>query len=167
MRHLTNQVKNGQASNEDTFVGINERAVFTLDPRINKKEKVAQPKVYKTNPQFSQVATTLAGGVAIGSLNGEIRLYKEVGQNAKTALPGLGDPIRGIDMSIDGKWVVATTQTYVMLLPTECSNGKTGFERSMGQEKPHPKKLQLHVKDLAKYKIRSVNFTPASFNNFN
>lgn len=83
----------------------------------------------------------MQGGLAIGSLNGEIRLYKEVGQNAKTLLPGLGDPIRAIDMSIDGKWVIATTQTYLLLVPTMCDNGKTGFEHRMGKEKPNPKKL--------------------------
>ena len=87
------------------------------------------------------MATTFNGGLAIGSLNGEIRLYKDVGQNAKTLLPGLGDPIRGIDMSIDGKWIVATTQTYLLLIPTLCENGKTGFEHRMGKEKPNPKKL--------------------------
>jgi hypothetical protein len=38
-------------------------------------------------------------------------------------LPGLGDPIRAIDMSIDGKWILATTQTYILLICTECSNG--------------------------------------------
>ncbi len=27
--------------------------------------------------------------------------------------------------------------------------------------------LQLHVKDIAKYKINSINFTPAEFNNYN
>ena len=48
-----------------------------------------------------------------------------------------------------------------------CSNGKTGFDTRMGKEKPMPKKLQIHVKDLAKYNIRSVDFTPAKFNNFN
>lgn len=37
----------------------------------------------------------------------------------------------------------------------------------MGQEKPNPKKLQLHVKDLAKHNIRYLDFTPARFNNFN
>jgi hypothetical protein len=120
---------------------VNERAIFTFDPRINKKEKAAQSKIYKTNPEFNQVATTLDGGLAIGSLSGEIRLYKEVGQNAKTLLPGLGDPIRGIDMSIDGTWVIATTQTYLLLIPTICQNGKTGFEHRMGKEKPNPKKL--------------------------
>lgn len=47
--------------------------------------------------------------MAIGSLDGSIRLYKEVGQNAKNLLPGLGDPIRAVDMSVDGTWIVATT----------------------------------------------------------
>lgn len=167
IRHLTNKIKNGQSSTESTFVGVNEKAIFTLDPRINKKDKAAQSKIYKTNPEFNQVATTFNGGLAIGSLNGEIRLYKEVGQNAKTLLPGLGDPIRGIDMSIDGNWVIATTQTYLLLIPTLCGNGKTGFEHRMGQEKPNPKKLQIHVKDLAKYRINSIDFTTARFNNFN
>lgn len=99
------------------------------------------------------MATTIAGGLAIGSLNGEIRLYKQVGQNAKTLLPGLGEPIRALDMSVDGKWIVATTQTYILVVPTECSNGKLGFEHRMGSEKPNPKKLQIHVKDLSKYNI--------------
>lgn len=69
-------------------------------------------------------------------------------------------------MSIDGHWIVATTQTYLLLIPTLCENGKTGFEHRMGKEKPTPKKLQLHCKDIAKHKIRSIDFTPARFNNF-
>jgi len=50
MRHITNKFKNAQSTTEDTFVGINERAIYTLDTRINKKEKMAESKVYKTNP---------------------------------------------------------------------------------------------------------------------
>lgn len=70
-------------------------------------------------------------------------------------------------MSVDGKWIVATTQTYILIVPTECSNGKLGFEHRMGKEKPNPWKLQIHVKDIAKYKINSINFSPARFNNYN
>ena len=81
------------------LVGVANRAIFTMDTRLNSKIKKAQEKLYKTNPMFSQVTTTFKGGLAIGSMDGQIRLYKQVGQNAKTALPGLGDPIRGIDMS--------------------------------------------------------------------
>ena len=167
MRHITNKFKNAQSTSEQTFVGINDRAIFTIDPRINKKEKAAESKVYKTNPQFSQISTTFEGGLAIGSLSGEIRLYKQVGQNAKTLLPGLGDPIKAVDMSVDGNWIVATTQTYLLVIPTLCDNGKTGFDHRMGREKPNPLKLQVHVKDLAKYRINSLNFTPARFNNYN
>ena len=46
---------------------------------LAEQAKAVQEKIYKTNPEFNQVATTMAGGLAVGSLNGEIRLYKEVG----------------------------------------------------------------------------------------
>lgn len=68
---------------------------------------------------------------------------------------------------MDGKWVLATTQTYLLVIPTECGSGKIGFEQRMGKEKPMPKKLQIKPGDLAKYKIKSLNFTKARFNNFN
>lgn len=70
-------------------------------------------------------------------------------------------------MSSDAKWVVATTQTYLLLIPTEFGDSKNGFEHQMGKHKPTPKKLQIHCKDLAKHKIKFVDFTPAKFNNFN
>lgn len=50
LRHITNAQKNGQTTGNQTFVGLNDRAIFTLDTRIDKKEKVAQSKIYKTNP---------------------------------------------------------------------------------------------------------------------
>lgn len=70
-------------------------------------------------------------------------------------------------MSNDAKWVVATTQTYLLLIPTDFAESKSGFDNPMGKYKPTPKKLQIHCKDLAKHKIRFVDFTPAKFNNFN
>lgn len=42
MRHITNRFKNGQSSAESTFVGVGERSIFTLDPRLNTKEKAAE-----------------------------------------------------------------------------------------------------------------------------
>lgn len=76
IRHLTNQAKNGQSTDEQTIVAVNENAIYTLDPRVNKKDKAVQEKTYKTNPQFNKVSTNLNGGLAIGSLSGEIRLFK-------------------------------------------------------------------------------------------
>jgi len=58
--------------------------------------------VYKDNVDFSQVTTTLGGGLAVGAMDGSIRLFKDVGPNAKTLLPGLGSPITHLDTSPDG-----------------------------------------------------------------
>ena len=41
MKHLTNKFKNGQSTTENTFVGVSEKAIFTLDPRINGSVKCA------------------------------------------------------------------------------------------------------------------------------
>eukprot|EP01006_Ploeotia_vitrea_P043090 TRINITY_DN66689_c6_g9_i1.p2 TRINITY_DN66689_c6_g9~~TRINITY_DN66689_c6_g9_i1.p2 ORF type:complete len:195 (+),score=108.79 TRINITY_DN66689_c6_g9_i1:58-585(+) len=87
---------------------------------------------------------------------------------AKTLLPGLGDPIIGLDVSGDGRWILATCRTYLLVIPTQFEDKKnrvrTGFDARMGQNKPVPRKLQLHTTDLAKHGITKVSFTPASFN---
>ena len=116
--------------------------MFTIDPRIA-KDKVAKERPYKTDPMFCSMGSSMQGGLALGSFDGKIRLYSEVGKDAKTLLPGLGDPIRSVEVSRDGQWVLATTQTYLLVVPTVCSDGKTGFEKRMGKEKPNPLKLQL------------------------
>lgn len=36
-------------------------------------------KTYKTNPMFNQISTSFKGGLAIGSMDGTVRLYKQVG----------------------------------------------------------------------------------------
>lgn len=76
------------------------------------------------------------------------------------------DPIISIEVSRDGNWVLATTKNYILIIPTLCENGKTGFDHRMGKEKPNPKKLTLQPKDIAKYQISNINFKPARFNNF-
>ena len=39
-----------------------------------------------------------------------------MGTIAKTAIPGLGLPITAIDATYDGKWVLATTDRYLMVV---------------------------------------------------
>ena len=58
-------------------------------------------KVYKTNVMFNSIGANLNGGFVVGSANGDIRMYKQMGQIAKTMLPGLGEPIKSIDVSQD------------------------------------------------------------------
>ena len=59
------------------------------------------------------------GYVVVGSEDGKVRLYSSNTLTmAKTAIPGLGAPITSVDVTYDGKWVLATTDKYVMVVKT-------------------------------------------------
>ena len=47
-----------------------------MDPRISSDKSIVNEKSYKTNPAFTTIASSLEGGFALGSANGDIRLYK-------------------------------------------------------------------------------------------
>ncbi|GAB2211839.1 hypothetical protein Droror1_Dr00025177 [Drosera rotundifolia] len=55
------------------------------------------------------------GSIVVGLLDGKIRLYSITSmRQAKTAFPGLGAPITHVDVTYDGKWVLGTTDTYLV-----------------------------------------------------
>jgi hypothetical protein len=86
----------------------------------------------------------------------------------QTALPALGDPIIGVDVSADGRYLVATCRTYLLLIDTLIGDGRNkgslGFDRSFpADSKPIPRRLQLKPEHVA-YMDSAVNFTPARFN---
>ena len=57
--------------------------------------------------------------MVVGSADGQIRLYSErTLTRASTAIPGLGAPITAVDVTFDGKWVLATTAAYLMVVLT-------------------------------------------------
>ena len=68
-----------------------------------------------------------------------------------------------MDTTKDGKWLLATTKTYIVLLPT-FSGAKNGYTHGLGKEKAIPKKLRLSIDDCRKYGVKEVRFTPAKFN---
>jgi len=140
-------------------------SILLLDRRVNGKNKIAREKSYKSAINFVTAGVNVSGGFATGSMNGEIRLYKEVGQIAKTLLPGLGEPIIALDASLDSKWLLATCQTYILVVKTSFDEDKLGYTHRMGQDKPTPIKLTLKPQDRQKYKLRVLNFRPARFNN--
>ena len=92
-------------------------------------------------------------------------MYTKMGQNAKTMLPGFGENISNLDVSKDGSWILATTDKYILLVPTKTKDGKNGFEKRMGKEKQIPRKLKLVNSDIVKYGLRNCSFTKALFNN--
>lgn len=151
------------------FVGVNQNSLLRMDPRT--REFIVQSKKYaaSTRAKLGCVATTGAGHLAVASETGDIRLYDTIGKNAKTHLPGLGDPIIGIDVSEDGKYVLATTKKYLLVINTEVKEHKqpSGFLRSMGKFKPTPRKLMIKPQDVVKYRMGEINFTAAHFNTGN
>ncbi|KAH9951604.1 VID27 cytoplasmic protein [Amylocystis lapponica] len=161
--------KYAQTTPQQTLVGTSHNALFRIDPRVSGTKMVdSQYKQYVSKNQFSGVTTTAAGKLAVASSKGDIRLFDAIGKNAKTALPPLGDPITGIDVTADGRWVVATTKTYLLLIDTMIGDGRytgsLGFDRSFPADaKPIPRRLQLRAEHVA-YMDHSVSFTPARFN---
>lgn len=59
------------------------------------------------------------GYVVVGSQDGQIRLYNgKQFTRANTAVPGLGAAITSVDVTYDGKWILATTKSYLMVVKT-------------------------------------------------
>jgi len=166
--HMAPESKFAQTQPERTILGASGNALFRLDPRLAGSKLVnSEYKQYSTPNKFSGLTTTEAGQVAVASEKGDIRLFDKVGKNAKTALPAMGDPILGVDVTKDGRWVVATCRTYLLvidtLIPEGRYTGQLGFDRSFPADaKPAPKRLRVQNAHL-QYMGGNVNFTPARF----
>ncbi|KAG9094704.1 hypothetical protein FRC06_010551 [Ceratobasidium sp. 370] len=105
--------KFAQMTPSQTLVGTSHNALFRIDPRVSGNKLVdSEHKQYATKTAFSSVATTGKGALAVASEKGDIRLFDSIGKNAKTALPPLGDPVIGVDVTADGRYVIATCRTY-------------------------------------------------------
>lgn len=165
--------KFAQMTHEPTFLGISHNSLFRVDPRLAGDKLVdSQLKQYASKNDFSAISTTEKGYVAVASNKGDIRLFDRLGINAKTHIPALGEPILGLDVSADGRWVLGTCRTYLLLIDAKQKSGKNegklGFEKSFAADsKPQPRRLALtpeHVAQFAYETGKPVTFTPARFN---
>jgi hypothetical protein len=160
-------------SGEQTFLGLSNNALYRVDPRLAGNKLVdAQLKQYVSKNDFSAAATTEKGYIAVASNKGDIRMFDRLGINAKTHIPALGDPIIGLDVSADGRWVLATTRTYLLLIDSLQKSGKNegklGFEKAFAKDsKPQPRRLGLTPAHVAQFQHETkapISFTPARFN---
>jgi hypothetical protein len=164
IQDLAPSKKYGAQTRDPTFYVVSPKTVALMDPRLSETSKVARAKTYKQNYLFSTVGSSVTGGLAVGSMHGEIRLYKEAGAVAMNMFPGLGEGITSIEVSPSGHWVLATTANSLLLLPAgnaECS----GFRGRLGSLKECPKRLTLKPQDVARYCVSDLSFTPAKFDN--
>ncbi|KAI2634656.1 VID27-domain-containing protein [Xylaria nigripes] len=165
--------KFAQMTHEPTFLGVSKNALFRVDPRLPGTKLVdSQLKQYASKNDFSALSTTEKGHIAVASNKGDIRLFDRLGINAKTHIPALGEPIIGLDVSADGRWVLATCRTYLLLIDAMQKSGKNegklGFEKSFAADsKPQPRRLALTPEHVAQFHHetgKGVSFTPARFN---
>lgn len=167
------ETKFSQMTSAQPFVGISNNALYRIDPRLAGNKLVdGDLKQYVSKNDFSALATTEKGYLAVASNKGDIRMFDRLGINAKTHIPALGEPIIGLDVSADGRWVLATCRTYLLLIDSlqkaGRNEGKLGFERSFAKDsKPQPRRLGLQPAHVAQFQHETkqpLAFTPARFN---
>lgn len=179
MRDITNDSKASQMDpSGSTFLGLDDNRLCRWDMRdrrgmvqnlVNESTPVlnwTQGHQFSRGTNFQCFATTGDGSIVVGSLDGKIRLYSTSSMRmAKTAFPGLGSPITHVDVTYDGKWILGTTDSYLILI---CSiftdkdgKAKTGFAGRMGHRISAPRLLKLTPLDS--HKAGTNKFRKAQF----
>ncbi|XP_055835442.1 protein CYPRO4 [Solanum dulcamara] len=180
MRDITNDSKGAQMDpSGSTFLGLDDNRLCRWDMRdrhgmvqdlVNESTPVlnwTQGHQFSRGTNFQCFATTGDGSIVVGSLDGKIRLYSSSSmRQAKTAFPGLGSPITHVDVTYDGKWILGTTDTYLILICTlfidKNGSTKTGFAGRMGNKISAPRLLKLNPLDshmAGANKFRSAQFS--------
>ncbi|CAI8599238.1 unnamed protein product [Vicia faba] len=169
MRDITNDSKSSQLDpSGSTFLGLDDNRLCRWDMRdrhgivqdlAGSNSNMSTPVLnwdqghqFSRGTNFQCFATTGDGSVVVGSLDGKIRLYSiNSMRQAKTAFPGLGSPVTHVDVTFDGKWIVGTTDTYLVVICTlftdKDGNSKTGFAGRMGNRIAAPRLLKLNPLD--------------------
>ncbi|KAH9324652.1 hypothetical protein KI387_004830 [Taxus chinensis] len=158
MRDVTNDNKGAQLDpSESTFLGLDDNRLCRWDmrDRVGAVQQINSPVLgwaeghqFSRGTNFQCFATSGDGSIVVGSSDGKIRLYGKTSmRQAKTAFPGLGSPITHVDVTYDGKWILGTTDTYLILISTVFTDKdgktKTGFSGRMGNRIAAPRLLKL------------------------
>ncbi|KAL9241401.1 hypothetical protein vseg_015517 [Gypsophila vaccaria] len=162
MRDITSDTKSSQLDpSGSTFLGLDDNRLCQWDMRdrwgavqdISTADNSpvlhwTQGHQFARGTNFQCFASTGDGSIVVGSIDGKIRLYSKTSmRQAKTAFPSLGSPITHVDVTYDGKWVLATTDTYLLLICTlftdKDGRTKTGFSGRMGNRASAPRLLKL------------------------
>jgi hypothetical protein len=162
MRDIANDSKGAQLEpSGSTFLGLDDNRLCRWDMR-DARGRVqtigsssdspvlnwSQGHQFSRGTNFQCFASTGDGSIVVGSVDGKIRLYSKSSMRmAKTAFPGLGSPITHVDVTYDGKWILGTTDTYLILICTffkdKDGKEKTGFSGRMGNRIAAPRLLKL------------------------
>lgn len=172
MDDLANESRGAQLDGRSTFLGLASNRLVKWDMRTREgmvsgsasspSSSAASPVVewaggkdYARGTRFSCLATAGDGSCVVGSADGQVRLYSDRSlTRAATSLPGLGAAVTAVDVTFDGRWALATTAKYLMVLKTSWldADGKvaSAFKQRMGRgSAPAPRLLKLRPEDVA------------------
>lgn len=163
---FTHATKFGQLDPQCDILGINKNKIFAMDGRVNRKNKIVEDKIYGSgsSKNFTCISTPGFNAVATGSEDGNIRLYNDITRNAKTLIPCFGDPIRSLDITKSGDYILATCDKYILLINTRGDNNENAFTYCLKRARRKPKTLKLSPVDIVKYGLQDDCYTPAKFN---
>jgi hypothetical protein len=166
IQDMVGNTKRAQLENQSTFLSLAKNSLARVDTRVSSGlvQQAASPvhlgyvggKDYARGTNFTCFATSGDGYVVVGSDDGKIRLYNDKTlTQAKTSIPSLGHSITSIDVSYDGKWVLATTDRYLIVVKTTYKDPTSGqelcgFTSRMGSKAPAPRLLRLKVEDVGR-----------------
>ncbi|KAI5059577.1 hypothetical protein GOP47_0026179 [Adiantum capillus-veneris] len=178
MRDVTHDSKGAQLdASGSTFLGLDDNRLCRWDMRDrhgivqNLESPIlnwADGHQFSRGTNFQCFASTGDGCIVVGSNDGKVRLYGATSMRmAKTAFPGLGSPITHIDVTFDGKWILATSDTYLVLISTMFKDKdgklKTGFSGRGSNKFALPRLLKLTPVDAnlagKDYKLQKGQFS--------
>ena len=163
---ICNIFKNGQTTDESLIYGVNYKAVFTMDDRINNKNSISDIKTYTNKNYTNKILSNNEGKFITGSTKGDLRFYDKIGIKAKNLYSFYGDPIRFMDISADDKYILLTCDKYLLLINTEKEGDKNAFIKTIvTEQRKTPLRLQIKTTDIMKYGLEEANYTGAKFNN--
>ena len=170
MMDIANDSKGAQLDGRKTFLGLDANRMCRWDQRV--KEGVVQGlqddlkyvkgKEYAKYTNFTCMATSGDGYIAVGSKDGHVRLYGSRTDmasyefnNALVAGPGLGRAVTSVDITFDGAYVLATTDKYLMVVQAKFQvKDKKGddkdvcaFHTRCASQLPAPLLLKLRLDD--------------------
>ncbi|KAF7691497.1 Vacuolar import and degradation protein 27 [Cucumispora dikerogammari] len=154
-------------NSSDCLRGITKDKIFQVDTR--NKDMIIPLRTYRTSVNFE--CANLNGEItAIGSENGDIRIFKGFEKRALVHLHGYGE--RCIGLSVWGNFIAATFKNYIILIfgkpakPTEKDRPEIGFPL-VRKALIGTKKLSLSLEHTLRFKMANKQFKPAMFVNGN
>ncbi|CAH7671216.1 VID27 cytoplasmic protein-domain-containing protein, partial [Phakopsora pachyrhizi] len=161
--------KFSQMDPEQTLLGHSTKSLFAIDPRLSGSKLARnEDKTWKTL-DISCGTTTKSGHIALGCHNGDIKLLdSKIGKDSTVSITEGRDRVIAVDCSSDGKYLIATYRTYLMLYDCQHrNNGPLGFTKKFSiADKPTGYRIELSPEHRALIASEGVEicFKPAKFN---